>query len=127
MSIDCIKSCLLNKLISIFCLTFHLTGVHFRDELRHLTDVNKKKKCGLIRTSETTDIKLLDEPYINIKKKSLTAKHEIKPRGYAFQGAFYTSAHFAFSPFFLIMERSPEEEFSFFWLFPFFGNESADA
>ena len=52
-------------------------------------------------------------------KNLLTAKHEIKPGAYAFQGAFYTSVHFAFLPFFFIMERSSEEEFSFFGCFPF--------
>ena len=37
-----LRGCLFNRLISIFCLTFHLTGIYFRDELQHVSDKIKK-------------------------------------------------------------------------------------
>ena len=48
-----------------FCLTFHLTGVHFRGKLHHVGDVSEQKfKYGPIRTLEITDIRFLYELYI---------------------------------------------------------------
>ena len=74
------------------CFTFHLIGAHFRDELKYLGDASKqKKKCGPIRTLEITGMILLDEL---LAKKLLTENHEIKPEGFVFQRAFYTSEFF---------------------------------
>ena len=48
-----------------FCLTFRLTGVHFRGELQRVGDVSEQKfKYGPIRTWEITDIKLSHELYV---------------------------------------------------------------
>ena len=54
----------LTILYRTFCLIFHLTGENFRGELQ---DVGGQKiKCGPIRTSKITGIRLLDELYVNI-------------------------------------------------------------
>ena len=74
MSIDCIKR-LSVKQIDIYFLP-HLS-FNWRTFSRRVASSywrKQKKKCELIRISETTDIKLLDEPYINIKKKIINRK-----------------------------------------------------
>ena len=39
--------------ISTFCLALYLTGVHFRGEIQHVSDVSGQKiKCEPIRTWE---------------------------------------------------------------------------
>ena len=56
------------KIMSDFqiCISVPLTGVHFRGELQHVSDVSKQKfNYGLIRTLEMTDIRLLHELYVN--------------------------------------------------------------
>ena len=47
-----------------FCIDFHLTGVHFRQELQHTGHVGELKIMGEpIKTREITDIRLLDKLY----------------------------------------------------------------
>ena len=48
-----------------FCLALHLTGVHFRGELKHVGDVSEWKiKCGPIKTWEIGGVRLQDELYV---------------------------------------------------------------
>ena len=43
----------------VFCLTFCLTGLHFRGELQHVGDITEQNfRYGPIRTLEITDIRL---------------------------------------------------------------------
>ena len=42
-----------------FCLALYLTGVHFRGELQHVSDVSEQKiKCGPFRTREIGGVRL---------------------------------------------------------------------
>ena len=55
-----------------FCLVLHLTGVHFRGELQHVSVVSEQKiNCGQIRTREIGGVRLQDELYAKQKNFSL--------------------------------------------------------
>ena len=55
-----------------FCLTFYITGVHFRGKLQQVGHVGEQRlKCRPIRTREIARVRLYKELYVILSKLRL--------------------------------------------------------
>ena len=55
-----------------FCLTFYLTGVHFRGKLQQVGHVGEQRlKCRPVRTREISRVRLYKELYVILSKLRL--------------------------------------------------------